>query len=276
MSHNWKITCLFYGTLTAPKGIFCAGIDEDKVMPFVYSGYLLQDGKQNILVDTGVHQDNIHDGKAWAGCPAVGGNQMVLDALAGEGLTPDDIDTVMYTHLHNDHAGGCALFPNAKHIFQKDEYENLMNPLPSQLIRTDYDPRTPGDLKKIWKNVHMIDGDFDIGNGIRLVKTPGHTLGGMAIQVQTEEGKYVLTGDMPHLGVSLFPKLDKMQLLDGSWVDITPAPDVYGPYIFNGVIYDHYAAFDSFNKIMMLGEEMDPKWFLTGHDMWCVLKKHFG
>ena len=31
-NHLWKITCLFYGTLTAPKGIFCAGIDEDKVM----------------------------------------------------------------------------------------------------------------------------------------------------------------------------------------------------------------------------------------------------
>ena len=87
----------------------------------------------------------------------------------------------------------------------------------------------------------------------------------MAIQVQTAEGKYVLTGDMPHLGCSLFPKLDKMELPDGTVVDITPAPDIYGPYIINGVIYDHYACYDSFNKIMMLGEERDPKWFLTGH-----------
>ncbi|KUO76236.1 MAG: hypothetical protein APF77_24070 [Clostridia bacterium BRH_c25] len=271
----WKITCLFYGTLTAPKGIFCAGIDEDKVFPFVYSGYLLQNGKKNILVDAGVHQDNIVDGKAWAGCPAVGGNQHVIDALAGEGLSLKDIDTVLYTHLHNDHAGGLALFPDALTIFQKDELTNLLNPLPSQKIRNDYDPRTPGDLKLL-KNIRMIDGDFDMENGIKLFKVPGHTLGGMAIQVQTKEGKYVITGDMPHISVSLFPKLDKMQLLDSSWVDITPAPDVFGPYVFNGVIYDHYAAFDSFNKLSLLAEEFDPKWYLTGHDMWCVVKKYFG
>lgn len=273
--NNWKITCLFYGTLTAPKGIFCAGLDQDKVFPFVYSGYLLQNGKQNILVDTGVHQDNIVNGKAWADCPAVGGNQYVLDALAGEGLSPTDISTVLYTHLHNDHAGGCALFPDAMTIFQKDELDNCLNPLPSQKIRRDYDPRTPGDLATL-KNIKMVDGDFDMGNGIRLFKTPGHTAGGMAIQVQTEEGKYVITGDMPHLGVSLFPKLTKMQTLDGSWVDITPAPDSFGPYVLNGVIYDHYACYKSFDKIMLLGEEPDPKWFLTGHDMWCVVKKHFG
>lgn len=273
MSMNWKITCLDYGTLTAPKGIFCAGIDDDIVLPFVYSGFLLQNGNTNILVDSGVHQDNIVDGKAWAGCPAVGGNQKVLNALKGEGLTPQDIDIMLYTHLHNDHAGGVALFPDALTIFQKDEMTNMLNPLPSQLIRGDYDPRTKHDVFQL-KNYRMIDGDHDMGNGIRLFKVPGHTLGGMAIQVQTKDGKYVITGDMPHLAVSLFPKLDKMELADGSVIDITPAPDIYGPYIFNGVIYDHYAAYDSFNKLSLLGEEFDPKWYLTGHDIWPV-RKHY-
>ena len=204
-ANNWKITCLFYGTLTAPKGIFCAGIDEDKVMPFVYCGYLLQNGKKNILVDTGVHQDNIHDGKAWAGCPAVGGNQYVLDALKGEGLTPDDIDVVMYTHLHNDHAGGALLFPNSLHLFQRDEYLNMMAPLPSQKIRTDYDPRTPGDIARL-KHIQMIDGDFDMGNGLRLVKVPGHTLGGMAIQVQTAEANMCSRETCPTLAAACSPK----------------------------------------------------------------------
>lgn len=275
MNKNWKITCLFYGTLTAPKGIFCAGLDNDIVLPFVYSGYLLQNGEMNILVDAGVHEDNIVDGKAWAGCPAVGGVQYVLDALKGEKLTPKDIDIVMYTHLHNDHAGAMAMFPEALTIFQKDEFFNMLEPLPSQKIRPDYDPRTPNDVKLL-RNIRMIDGDFDMGNGIRLFKVPGHTLGGMAIQVQTKEGKYVITGDMPHLAVSLFPKLDKMELMDGSRIDITPAPDIYGPYVFNGVIYDHYAAYDSFNKLSLLGEQFDPRWYLTGHDIWCVRHKYFG
>ena len=190
-NNNWKITCLHYGTLSCYKSLFDGGLDQTRY-PFVYSGYLLQKDGRNILVDTGVHQDNIVDGKAWADSPAEGGNQFVLDALKGEGLTPDDIEIVMYTHLHNDHAGGMLLFPNSQHLFQRDEYYNMLHPLPTQKIRRDYDPRTPGDLAQI-KNVRMIDGDFDMGNGIRLFKVPGHSLGGMAIQVQTAEGKDVIT-----------------------------------------------------------------------------------
>lgn len=86
-NNNWKITCLHYGTLSCYKSLFDGGLDQVRY-PFVYSGYLLQKDNRNILVDTGVHQDNIIDGKAWANSPAEGGNQYVLDALAREGLTP--------------------------------------------------------------------------------------------------------------------------------------------------------------------------------------------
>ena len=110
----------------------------------------------------------------------------------------------------------------SQHLFQRDEYYNMLHPLPTQKIRRDYDPRTPGDLAQI-KNVRMIDGDFDMGNGIRLFKVPGHSLGGMAIQVQTAEGKYVITGDMPHIAQSLFPQMDKMEVIGGEIVDISPA-----------------------------------------------------
>ena len=78
-NNNWKITCLHYGTLSCYKSLFDGGLDQARY-PFVYSGYLLQKDNRNILVDTGVHQDNIIDGKAWANSPAEGGNQYVLDA----------------------------------------------------------------------------------------------------------------------------------------------------------------------------------------------------
>lgn len=78
-NNNWKITCLHYGTLSCYKSLFDGGLDQTRY-PFVYSGYLLQKDGRNILVDTGVHQDNIVDGKAWADSPAEGGNQFVLDA----------------------------------------------------------------------------------------------------------------------------------------------------------------------------------------------------
>lgn len=271
---KWKITSLLFGTLKVPKSIVTPGIDTDLVMESPYIGYLLQNGDENILVDTGIHEDNIVDGKAWAGFCAKGGNQYVIDALAKEGLKPSDIDKVIYTHLHNDHAGGALLFKDTPTYFQRDEYANLLNQLPSQKVRSDYDKRTPADIAEL-TNVFMINGNLVLGNGLELYKTPGHSLGSMIVVVPTEKGRYVLTGDMPHLSFSLFPMMDTIQLLDGSFAKITPMPQ-YLPFMCNSVIYDHWAAFDSFYLIKSLAEEFKPKYMLTGHDPWVIVEHKFG
>ncbi|NLW78269.1 MAG: N-acyl homoserine lactonase family protein [Ruminococcaceae bacterium] len=270
----WKITSLYYGEITGAKSFITPGIDSDVTIASPYIGFLLQNGEENILVDNGIHESNIVDGKAWGGLPAKGGNRYVLDALAKEGLKPSDIHKVLYTHLHNDHAGGALLFKDTPSYFQLDEYKNLQNQLPSQKIRSDYDPRTPGDVAQL-SDVYLIDGDFFMPNGLELYKTPGHTLGSMVIVVPTEKGRYVITGDMPHYSYSLFPLLDEMQLLDGSRTAITPMPQ-YLPFMFNTVIYDHWAAFASFNRIKALAEKFEPEYFLTGHDPWVIVRHTFG
>ena len=122
---KWKIKALLYGTIEIPKGLMEGGLDPYIILKFPYTGYLLQNGEENVLVDTGIHADHIVDGKAWRGCPAEGGADYVLKSLEEYGLSPADIDTVIYTHLHNDHAGNALLFPDARTIYQKDEYENL-------------------------------------------------------------------------------------------------------------------------------------------------------
>jgi hypothetical protein len=226
------------------------------------------------LVDTGIHDDNIVDGKAWAGFTAKGGAQYVIDSLAKEGLKPSDIDKVIYTHLHNDHAGNALLFKDTPSYFQKDEYVNLLNQLPSQKVRGDYDKRTPGDIAQL-TNVFMINGNMILNNGLELYKTPGHSLGSMVIVVPTEEGRYVITGDMPHLCFFMFPMMDTFQLMDGSYAKITPMPQ-FMPYLFTSLIYDHWAAFDSFNLIKSLAEEFKPEYMLTGHDPWVIVKHKFG
>ena len=271
---KWKITSLFLGSLNVPKSVVTPGFDTDLVMESPYIGYLLQNGEENILVDTGIHEDNIVDGKAWAGFPAKGGNQYVIDELAKEGLKTTDINRVIYTHLHNDHAGGALLFKDTPTYFQRDEYANLLNQLPSQKIRNDYDKRTPGDMARL-TDIYMINGNLILGNGLELYKTPGHSLGSMIIVVPTEKGRYVLTGDMPHLSFSLFPMMDRIQLLDGSFADITPMPQ-HMPFMCNSVIYDHWAAYDSFNLIKSMAEEFKPGYMLTGHDPWVIVEHKFG
>ena len=271
---KWKITSLLYGTLVVPKSAITPGIDTDLVMENPYIGYLLQNGEENILVDTGIHEDNIVDGKAWGGFAAKGGTQYVIDALAKEGLKPSDIDRVIYTHLHNDHAGGVLLFRDTPTYFQRDEYVNLLNQLPSQKIRSDYDKRTPGDIAKL-TDIFMVNGNLILDNGLELYKTPGHSLGSMIVVVPTEKGRYVLTGDMPHHAFSLFPMMDKMQQLDGSYVNITPMPK-HMPFMVNSVVYDHWAAYDSFYLIKSLAQEFKPEYMLTGHDPWVIVEHKFG
>lgn len=271
---NWKIKALLYGIIDMPKGAMEGGLDPDMVLRFPYTGYLLQNGEENVLVDTGIHADHIVDGRAWRGCPAEGGADYVLKALAEYGLTPKDINTVIYTHLHNDHAGNAYLFPDALTIYQKDEYLNLLNPLPFQIKGGDFDTRTPDDLAKLKKKC-VIDGDIVLGNGLELYKTPGHSLGSMCIAVPTEEGRYVITGDMPHVYQCLFPKTDKWELMGGDMIDVTPSSDNM-EFLFNSVIYDQYACYDSFMKLKVMAEKFEPKWYLTGHDMWVHNRKSFG
>ena len=275
MSKLWKIYSLYYGKINVPKSVMTAGLDPDIMIDIPYLGFLLQNGKENILIDAGIHQDNIVNGCAWGGYKAEGGNQSVIDALAKHGLEPKDIDSVMYTHLHNDHAGALALFPDAKTYFQRDEYINLLYQMPGQRVRSDFDDRTPGDMQ-VLKNIYMFDGDLTLPNGIEIYKIPGHTKGSMAIVVPTSEGRFIMTGDLPHMNQCLFPKMDKLILLDGSEIDVTPAPDNMTPYLFNSVVYDHWEAYDSYNKMKALADEWDPKYFLCGHDPWVVLKEEWG
>lgn len=271
---NWKIRALLCGVIDMPKGAMEGGLEPDRILPFPYTAYLLQAEGENILIDTGIHADHIVDGRAWRGCTARGGADYLLKALAEYDVKPEDISTVIYTHLHNDHAGNMYLFPDATHVYQKDEYLNLCNPLPFQIKGGDFDERTKGDIAAL-RHKCVIDGDLILGNGLELYKTPGHSLGSMCIVVPTAEGRYVITGDMPHVYQSLFPTTDKWELMGGEIIDVVPCTDGQ-EYLFNSVIYDQYAAYDSFSRIRMLAEKFEPKYYLTGHDMWVHNTKSFG
>ena len=86
-----------------------------------------------------------------------GSTEILLASLAEEGLKPEDIDTVIYTHLHNDHAGNADLFPDAVTYVQKAEYDNMLSPYPFQKARMDYFPDTPERLSKV-KRLLLVDG----------------------------------------------------------------------------------------------------------------------
>ena len=112
----------------------------------------------------------------------------------------------------------------------------------------------------------MVEGDVELGNGIKLYKTPGHSLGSQCVYFMTEFGPRIVVADLFHFSYMMFPRASRMLTADGEVKDITPLPEIFSPVLVNNVIYDHYAFFESFYKIMSLVPKYEPQYFVCGHD----------
>ena len=66
---KWKMTVLSCGTHMNYKGALSSGYDQDLFIKLPYLAYLLQDGDMNILIDNGINERFLIDGKAWGGAP---------------------------------------------------------------------------------------------------------------------------------------------------------------------------------------------------------------
>jgi N-acyl homoserine lactone hydrolase len=107
-------------------------------------------------------------------------------ALETYGLKPTDIDLIIHTHLHNDHCENDYKCTNARVYVQKKEYEFFQNPHP---VDHRYFPDLLDEVEVV-----QVDGDQDIVEGIQVLLTPGHTVGGQSVVVNTRAGKAVITG----------------------------------------------------------------------------------
>ncbi|MFJ9591571.1 MBL fold metallo-hydrolase [Streptomyces virginiae] len=147
-------------------------------------------GGRWVLVDAGVGPA---DGPAAGWAPVPG---RLPAALAEAGVAPADVETVVLTHLHEDHAGwtsgpgGEPFFPAARHVVQRAEVAALDRADP--VWEWTVAPlRATGQL-------HEVDGTHRLGTGITLLPTPGHTPGHQSVLVeQGPAGRDVLvTGDV--------------------------------------------------------------------------------
>jgi len=259
---EWKIEVLYYGWSTAPAQMLHPGLGEGE-FTIPYLGFLLRLGNRCVLVDCGISERFIVDGKAWGGFPARGGASYVVQSLLKSGVTPEGVEMVIYTHLHNDHAGNCDLFPKAKHIFQKEEWLNLLDPLPIQRTRRDYDLDILPLLAKL--NIVKINGDIEILPGVKLYKAPGHSLGSQLVTVETSKGVMVILGDLCSTYCRLFPEIDEMVDLEGRRHKVKIDVELYGPAIPSTIIYNYFDWYDSVYKAKALAQ-FSPEFVLPGHE----------
>jgi len=113
------------------------------------------------------------------------------------GLSPQEIDLVIFTHLHWDHCFNLENFSQATFFIQKSELKYAVDPLPVE--RKPYEVGIPGvqpPWMKVFGKMVKLDGDQQIIPGIRVMHVPGHTPGCQCVIVETSEGPWVIAGDM--------------------------------------------------------------------------------
>ena len=118
----------------------------------------------------------------------------VPDVLEKVGLSPSDVDYLTYDHLHTQDIRGWlgtrdepGLFPNAKLLVMDQEWVSTRNLLPPQ--EPWYCPDGIDDVDP--ERIIRLDSDVILGEGVALMRTPGHTEGNHSVVVRTPEGVMV-------------------------------------------------------------------------------------
>jgi glyoxylase-like metal-dependent hydrolase (beta-lactamase superfamily II) len=155
-----------------------------------------------VLVDTGVGRAAVD----WLG--AVG---RLHEVLHETGTPPDAIDTVVISHVHDDHIGGTVVFeepqagadepaapspafPNARHLLQRADWEWQREAASgseedARIFETLLQPLEAAGL------LDLVDGDVDLAEGIGLHHLPGHTPGHQIVRLRSQGRRAVISAD---------------------------------------------------------------------------------
>jgi glyoxylase-like metal-dependent hydrolase (beta-lactamase superfamily II) len=167
-----------------------------------YFIWVLRREGETILVDTGYEKSEAdRRGRPISMDPR--------EALKPLGIAAADVDKVIVTHLHYDHAGGLALFPNAKLYLQEAEMAFATGPC--MCDPTIVAPFTADHVCEAVKRVYsgkveFINGDAEIADGLTLHCIGGHSKGLQSVRVRTEAGYLCLASDAAHYYENVFAK----------------------------------------------------------------------
>lgn len=184
-----------------PKNLWSrlAQPDEQNRIRLGLNPLLLRAQGQWILIETGLDRKPGEKFRRIYGLSETG---YVLPQLRLLGLEPGDIDLVINTHLHFDHAGQNTLFtagklvpsfPQARYVVQRQELEEATHP--HERNRASY---LPDNIEPVLEagRFELVEGEAEILPGVRVVPVPGHTLGMQAVELESGGQKLAYTADL--------------------------------------------------------------------------------
>jgi glyoxylase-like metal-dependent hydrolase (beta-lactamase superfamily II) len=177
----------FFGVIPKIMWSRKAEADERNYVKAGLNSLLIRSGKQTVLVETGMGNKLSERMVKFYGQPA-----QLLANLAASGISPEDIDIVINTHLHFDHCGWNTVrgkdgkivptFPRAKYYAPEGEWQYARKP--SERDAISYIPDNYDPLVKSGQ-MTLLKGGEEIVPGISLKTFPGHTASMQAVIVQS-------------------------------------------------------------------------------------------
>ena len=186
-----------------PRSIWSQGMtpDDENRIWLGLNCLLVKTPDETVLVETGIGGSKLSEKyrEIFAADPSEG----VAQSLASLGTDPEDVDRVILTHLHMDHAGGATcqdegeyrpVFPKARYTVQRQEWKDALC-ADRQTIRGYH---VNEDLKPLERAgvLDFVEGDTEICPGVEVFLTPGHTRAHQSVLVKAGDEKICFVGDL--------------------------------------------------------------------------------
>ena len=171
--------------------------------------YLLRSQGRNILVDTGVGSNATNPGTVAAMLNGVDGR--LIAQLQSAGVKPEDVDTVLLTHLHPDHVGWNLsgggrnprpTFPKARYLAHKSDWEAFSKQEVRSVFPFPFWDETLEPLQRLGV-LDLLSGERSLTSEVTAIHTPGHTPGSMSVAVTSGGQRASILGDVLHCPVQL-------------------------------------------------------------------------
>jgi len=189
--------------------------DENNMIPMVTNLFVLWARGRKMIFDIGLGDTLSDREKKVYNCDGV---SHMDDGLKALGLTTDDIDFVILTHLHTDHSAGGVTqvngryvprFRKAKYVVDRAEWRAALHP--DERTSAVYIPERLQPLEDAGQ-VEFIDGDTELFPGIKAVRTGGHTDSHFALEIESEGRQVFYYADIfpssHHMRVAYVPATD--------------------------------------------------------------------